>query len=399
MRAAQRGRRTLLIEKNRKLGVKILMSGGTRCNLTHDTDPRGIAAAFGDQGRFLHSALAALPPTAVVDLVESAGVPTKIEATGKIFPISDRAIDVRDAFLRLAEKAGVDFITGSSVLGIARRGDEFFVHCANQSVWAERVIVTTGGASYPGCGTSGDGYGWAAELGHTIIPPRPALTPLVIEAPWLTALSGITLPDAQVTLVLPDEARAARRIRFGWPPSVRGALLLAHFGLSGPAVLDISRELPAGLAPGSAALAIDWCPAVDRDHLLHDLIAAIRRHPSRRAPWLVAPYVPDRLGQALLRGAEVDSERSGSEISKAALHRLVGTLKETRVAVIGPLGFAKAEVTAGGVALDEIDSRTMESKRARGLFLAGEILDVDGPIGGYNFQAAFSTGHLAGSHA
>src|SRR5215213_2464014 len=191
-RAAERGRRTLLLEKNRKPGVKILMSGGTRCNLTHATDARGIVEAFGDQGPFLHSALAALGPDELVAMFKAEGVATKIEESGKIFPVSDRALDVLLAARRMLNRSGAELRLGEAVVDIQRYGDGFVIQSEHDAIHTEKVVVTVGGQSYPGCGTRGDGYGWAKAFGHKIIPPRPALVPLTSPAAWVAELSGVT---------------------------------------------------------------------------------------------------------------------------------------------------------------------------------------------------------------
>ena len=208
--AAERGRRTLLVEKNRKPGVKILMSGGTRCNITHATDRRGIVAAFGDQGPFLHSALAALGPDELVAMFHAEGVATKVEPGGKVFPVSDRALDVLRALERMLARSGAQLVLDEAVSGIDLDGIEggdidtsgtgFHVRTNRRLLSTEKVIVTAGGQSYPGCGTTGDGYAWAKPLGHTIVPPRPALVPLLSPAAWVHELRGVTVADVAVAI-------------------------------------------------------------------------------------------------------------------------------------------------------------------------------------------------------
>src|SRR6478672_7403602 len=200
--AASRGRRTLLLEKNQRPGVKILMAGGTRCNLTHATDKWGIIKAYGEQGNFLHSALAALSPADLVKLIEDEGVPTKVEETGKIFPVSNRATDVLDALMKRFSRSSAELSLEEPVQRMERLADAsvFPITTNRRELTTEKVIITVGGQSYPGSGTTGDGYAWAAAFGHTIVPPRPALVPLVSEAAWVRGLSGITIPDVAVEL-------------------------------------------------------------------------------------------------------------------------------------------------------------------------------------------------------
>ena len=394
--AASRGRRTLLLEKNRRPGVKILMSGGTRCNLTHATDKWGIIRAYGEQGNFLHSALAALAPADLVALIEQEGVPTKVEETGKIFPVSNRATDVLDALLRRLERSGAELALAEAVTDIERHEGQFLAITPGRQIRAEKVVITVGGQSYPGSGTTGDGYGWAAALGHTIIPPLPALVPLTTSEPWVHGLSGVTVPDVSLLLHPQAESPAGGCGLRSKPQQRRGSMLFTHFGLSGPVVLDISRHVTALPDPFSAKLLVDFLPDQKSEPLDQELRKAAAADGKRQMAGVLSTRLPRRLVEALFTRAGLPLEIRGAEFSKLGRAALVRALKETAIPLSGTRGFAKAEVTAGGVSLDEIDSRTMESKIVPGLYFAGEILDLDGPIGGYNFQAAFSTGVLAG---
>lgn len=404
IRAAERGRRTVLLEKNGKPGVKILMSGGTRCNLTQNTDSRGIVAAFGRPGRFLHSALARLAPQDLITLVEAEGVATKIERTGKVFPQSNRAADVLRALLARLQRSGCTLLLNSPVCRVVRLGGRFDVHLPDRAIACERLIVTSGGQSYPGCGTTGDGYDWLAELGHTIIQPRPALVPLTSDEPWLRPLSGITVPDTAVRLIA-RAARAGSAISTEWLDSDvevlesrRGSMLFTHFGLSGPVVLDASRAVSGYRETEQLAMVCDFLPQRNYEEVgewLRDVPQSAGR---RQLTSVLADVLPRRLAEAMLDTLNMPIDRTAAALSRTDRRRLTSSLKCWPIGITGTRGFAKAEVTAGGVALGEIDSRTMQSKHVPGLFVAGEILDLDGPIGGYNFQAAFSTGCLAGEY-
>ena len=388
-RSAELGRRTLLLEKNRKPGVKILMSGGTRCNLTHATDNRGIVEAFGRPGRFLHSALAALGVEATLALFEAEGVATKVEETGKVFPVSNKALDVQEALLRRLRRSGAELALAEPVRALAASEAGFAVTTPGRVVGARRVIVTTGGQSYPGCGTTGDGYALAARFGHTIVTPRPALVPVTVAAPWVAGLRGVTVPDVAVRVLGGDRCLAARR----------GSLLFAHFGLSGPVVLDVSRAISGHTAPATLQLELDLLPQLGEAELDERLRVESAASGRKQLAAVLAPELPRRLCEELLVRAGLDAERRAAALSRPERGRLVQGVKRLRLPVVGTLGFGKAEVTAGGVTLDEVDSRTLQSKRTPGLYLAGEVLDLDGPIGGYNFQAAWSTGWLAGTCA
>ncbi|MDA7978935.1 MAG: NAD(P)/FAD-dependent oxidoreductase [Pirellulales bacterium] len=411
--AAERGRRVLLLEKNRKPGAKILMSGGTRCNITQAVDVRGIVAAFGRKGKFLHSALAALSPDDLVAMIESEGVPTKIESTGKIFPASNRSVDVLQAFLAKLQRSGAELRANTGVTQFdasqERQGDvslpRFAVRTDQQNYAASSVILTTGGQSYPGCGTTGDGYAWAKRLGHCIVPPRPALVPLTTSAAWISSLQGMTVSDVEISLLEQQSAEpTAAQISAPCESHTleklldrrRGSLLFAHFGLSGPVVLDISSQYTGHPRRDALVLRCDFLPEVAAAQLDQQLRSLAAQAGSQTIISSLAEKLPKRLVATLFNQAKVPMDRRAAELRSTERTALVNAIKGTVTALAGTLGFKKAEVTAGGVDLAEVDSRTLESKLCPGLFLAGEILDLDGPIGGYNFQAAFSTGFLAG---
>jgi predicted Rossmann fold flavoprotein len=267
--------------------------------------------------------------------------------------------------------------------------DGFALTTPRRAITARRAILTTGGKSYPGSGTTGDGYGVCANFGHTIVPPRPALVPITVNAPWVPELRGVTIPDAAVRITEGGKPLIARR----------GSLLFAHFGLSGPVILDVSRVVSGHASPSLLLLELDFLPALreaDLDERLRTESAAAGK---KQLAALLSADLPRRLCDALLVRANLPVERKAAALSRADRGQLVAAIKRLPLGVTGTLGFGKAEVTAGGVALNEVDSRTMESKLVPGLYLAGELLDLDGPIGGYNFQAAWSTGWLAGGMA
>jgi predicted Rossmann fold flavoprotein len=279
---------------------------------------------------------------------------------------------------------------------------------------APKVILTVGGQSYPGCGTAGDGYAWAKSLGHTIVPPRPALVPLTSPEPWVHALRGVTIPDVHVTIAEFDEPAADTSFRSQprnlaghqqkrpgaeQPNSRRGSFLFTHFGVSGPVVMDLSRVVTARPQAARWQAVCDFLPAVPESEILGRLAAEAAQAGKKQVANIVAEWLPRRLVEAMMQRTSLPADRRAAELSRDERKALVHAIKATAIAVTGSQGFKKAEVTAGGVALAEVDSRTMESKLVPGLYVAGEILDLDGPIGGYNFQAAFSTGWLAGDCA
>jgi predicted Rossmann fold flavoprotein len=390
--AAERGRRVLLLEKGKKPGVKILMSGGTRCNITHDCDARGIVEAFGANGKFLHSALAYLGPRETIAFFNAEGVATKVEDTGKIFPVSDRALDVLDALLKRLARSGATLALTEPLKDIELGAEGGFRVCtSSRTLTAERVLITTGGKSYPGCGTTGDGYAIAQKFGHTIVATRPALVPLTVQAGWVGELRGITIPDVILRVCSPEVKSQNRNIS-----QRRGSMLFAHFGLSGPAPLDVSRAVSGHPAPATLTLEADFLPGVPEQAFDEFLRTESLASGKKQLAGMLAEKLPRRLADQLLVLCGLAADRKAAALAKPDRLKLVASVKRLQLPLRGTLGFEKAEVTAGGVTLDEVDSRTMQSKRQPGLYFAGEVLDLDGWIGGYNFQSAWSTGWLAG---
>lgn len=386
--AARRGAEVVLLEKNSKTGVKILMSGGTRCNITHDTDARGITEVFGTAKRFLQPSVGSFPPSAVVKMFHDQGVQTKIESTGKVFPVSDRAVQVRDALQAMMHESGTKLRLKTSVIGIRAQDARWLVETDSGTVECDRVIVTSGGRSWPGCGTTGDAYAWLKEIGHTIVPTRPALVPLVGGTPWMQALSGLTLDETTARVFNVKSTGKKRR-----PLIERSASwLFTHFGFSGPAAMDVSGTMTAAQEMKQVRLELDLLPRLGEAQFI-DILTS-RGQGNRAVSKCLAEHLPSRLAEAIIVAAGGDCRIA--ELPKTRLASLVDHTKRLTLPVSGTRGFAKAEVTAGGVSLKDVDPRTMESRVAPGLYIAGEVLDVDGWIGGFNFQSAFSTGRAAG---
>lgn len=420
--AAERGKRVLVLEKNNKAGVKILMSGGTRCNITHHCDSKRIAEAFGKQGRVLLSVLDRLSPSDVVQMFESEGVATKIESTGKVFPVSDHAIDVRDALVRRLVRFGAELITGCGVQDVrplqggtqvsaadpgddSRVGFQVVAQKLGQTMqWtSDTVLITTGGLSYSGCGTTGDGYAWVKQMGHTVTSLKPALTPLASPAAWVHELSGLTLEDIAVRADvmegggLPDGKGVGSKPMKLERREYRGGFLWTHVGCSGPTSMNVSRCFSDRTQGDRLELVLDLLP----DSSLQELEEWIRQETqksNRAVSTVLSQRVPKRLATTILQEVSGGRDPHLAELPKGIRIRMLETLKRLVVPISGTLGYSKAEVTAGGVPVGEVNFQDMQSRKQPGLYLAGEILDLDGPIGGFNFQAAWSTGHTAGLH-
>jgi predicted Rossmann fold flavoprotein len=400
--AAQRGKKVLVLEKNNKAGVKILMSGGTRCNITHHADSRKIAEAFGKQGRVLLSVLKRLSPEDVVREFESEGVQTKVEETGKVFPVSDRAIDVRDAVVRRLARYGAELLCGCAVDSVDpdATGGGFRILATVQGrqlqVHSKTVLITTGGLSYSGCGTTGDGYAWLKNMGHSITPLRPALTPLTSPESRVHELSGLTLEDVLVRAQIHAHSGDTKPLKLERRES-RGGFLWTHKGCSGPTSMNVSRCFSDRGLEDRLELIVDLLPDSSVEQL-EEWIAQETRQSNRALSTVLSHRVPKRLATSILESIGADYDPHMAELPRAIRNKMIESLKQYRIEISGTLGYPKAEVTAGGVELGEVNFQDMQSRRQAGLYLAGEILDLDGPIGGYNFQAAWSTGHTAGLH-
>ncbi len=422
LRAAEAGAQVTLLNAHPQAGLKILMSGGTRCNLTHrEVAPHDY---HGGSRNVVARILRAFPPEATREWFESLGVPLVLEESGKYFPESDDAQTVLDALRGAVAAAGVSLEGGARVvrlersagaagagaaagrwrLGIqaVRAGGDFSAaaHAVGATRWplpaaepdrwieADAVVLATGGLSFPRTGSDGTGYALAAALGHTIVAPVPALTPLTSDDPLCVQLQGVTV-DAELTL-----AAGGKRVE-----AVRGSFLFAHFGYTGPAALDLSRSWLRAEGGGERAVSASFLPGETRESLL----AAWRREaapePRLQVRHWLGRRLPDRLVLALCAEVGVDAGGYASQTGRAHRAALAERLCARPLPVDGTLGYEKAEVTAGGVALDEVDASTLESRKAGALYLCGEMLDVDGRLGGFNFQWAWSSGTVAGRAA
>ncbi len=398
-RAAELGGDVLLLEKTPRIGTKVLASGGTRCNLTTTLAAPDAAHLFGTKGeRFLRRAFRELGPRDVRERFRELGVETSEAPLEKVFPTSGRARDVRDALQRWATEARVRVRTNAPVRGVERGAEGGWrVRLGDgESVDCERLLLAPGGKSYPKTGTTGDGYAWLAALELALVAPAPALVPLTSEAEWVHALAGISMQDVAVRLI--DPAASGKRRVLG---ERARPIVFTHRGISGPAAMDLSEPVARRAADSPPlVLQIDCVPDVERDELRALLIDAAG---TSGAPSLVKSLarhfearLPRRVVAALARQAGLASDNPPvASITKRERHALVEAIKGLDVPVAGTLGYDQAEVTAGGLALHELDPGSMRVRERDGLFVFGELLDLQGPIGGLNFQAAFATAELA----
>ncbi len=379
--------RVIVLDGAKQLGAKILVSGGGRCNVTHDVvTPKD----FCGNRNIIRNVLAAFPVDRTIAWFASLGIDLKREPTGKLFPTTDTARTVLNALLNRARHVEVTICPDHRVREISRSGSGFRVHHTHGSIQAARVILAAGGQSLPRTGSDGFGYQLAQALGHRVTPTAPALVPLVLEQSMFHAtLSGLS-HEVQLTTVV--EGREADRRT--------GSLLWTHFGISGPVVMDASRFWTVATNRGAQAdLYGNFTPSRTPDELKTWLTVQATEHPKRSLAKTLALLAPERFAYSLCVYCSCDPLKAHAQVSRMDRNRLLDALTKFRFPIRQDRGWNFAEVTAGGVPLDEIDYRSMESKVAPKLYLTGEMLDCDGRIGGFNFQWAWTTGWLAGRSA
>ncbi len=379
--AARSGCETLLLERNEKLGKKLYITGKGRCNLTNSAGEAEFIDNIVRNPRFMRSALARFSPRDLIALMESAGLKTKAERGGRVFPVSDKSSDVLKAFSKLLDSAGVRVMLNARVSAIGVKGDKRFAVVNGEVFEADALIIACGGAAYPATGSTGDGYSFAKALGHTVAPASPALVGLASEEAWPGTLAGLTLKNVTLSC-----ASGKRRLT-----TDLGELLFTHDGVSGPLALEMSSRLESA---AGALLTIDLKPALSRETLDARILRDLQANAKKQMRNALEGLMPKRLLPIVLECAGISPD--AAELTREKRLRLVETLKALPVRVKAPKGFGEAIITRGGVDVREIDPKTMESKLVPGVYFTGELLDVDGLTGGFNLQIAFSTGYAAG---
>lgn len=379
--AAGRNLNVVVLEKNASCGKKLLVTGTGQCNITHGGDIREFFTHYGDHGTFLRPALLGFTNKTLITFFESRGLAMITDTNGKVFPATRKASDVLDLLLTECLRREVEVRCSEVVLRIDREDGVFFVSTETARYTAAQVVIATGGASYPGTGSTGDGYRLAAGLGQPVTPIRPALVSVSVRDYLFPHLAGISFEGVTVSLF-----RDGRKVR-----QSTGDLLFTHAGLSGPVILDLSRYIAAG-----DILKVSFVPGMDRETVQKDLMGKIASNSIRQVRTILADYhLPERFIKELMQQAGLPMDLRCAHISKKARNALVTHLLEFPFRVKDVGGFHEAMVTAGGISLPDVDPKTMESKLVPGLFFIGEVLDIDGDTGGYNLQAAFSTAYAA----
>lgn len=400
IKAAENGAHVVVLEKMNRPGKKMLITGKGRCNITNAAEKQELIRNIPGNGKFLYSCLEAYDNEDVQLFFQTLGVPTKVERGGRVFPVSDKAADVVDAMVLHLHELGVELVTDARVAEVLTAPDEAAenqqrhiravgVRLADgREYFGDSVIVATGGMSYPGTGSTGDGSRWAASLGHHVVRQLPALVPLETEDEWVWELQGLALKNVKAALLAEGKKIA----------DMFGEMLFTHFGVSGPIVLSLSHQAAQHLAQGEfVELELDLKPALNMEQLDARLLRDFEKYQNKEIKNGMRDLLPGRLIEPVLDAAYLKPERPVHTITREERHTLAAILKGLPMIISGTRPIAEAIVTAGGVDVKEIDPKTMESKLVRGLYFAGETVDVDGYTGGYNLQAAFSMGAAAGN--
>jgi predicted Rossmann fold flavoprotein len=392
-RAAERGARVVILEKNSTLGKKLLITGGGRCNVTNaEFDTKKLLAKFKESGKFLFSPFSQWAVQDTLNFFHTRNMPTKEEAEQRVFPLSNTAQSVWDTLVAYLKTSGVTILSDATVTKIhASEGAVTSVQLKNgKTIRGKSFILATGGTSHPETGSTGDGYAWLRALGHSVRDASAALVPVALTHPAKNA-AGVSLQNAKITL-FQNDTKQGERI---------GKILFTHVGLSGPAILNMSRDIGELLTYGGVTLEIDLLPKIGYEKVDETLQNIFKEHHTKKIKNALpaSEIIPSALVTHVLEVAQIDGETACNSITRDERVRLLKALKHLRFEVQNLLGIHKAVITAGGVALSEIDWKSMRSQKYLNLFLVGDILDIDRPSGGYSLQLCWTTGFVAGTAA
>lgn len=390
-RAAERGRRVLLLEKNLKLGQKLAITGGGRCNITNaEEDVKEMLSHYGGAEQFLYSAFSEFGMKDAWAFFESRGLPLKVEAKKRAFPKSEKASDVVRTLVAYVKSGKVDIQLGATVTKIVAATQKIEKVVTNKGEYsADAYILATGGVSHPETGSTGDGFNWLRALKHTVAEPTPTIVPLRAKDSWINSLAGKVLPGARITFYLGGKKQFASN----------GDILLTHFGLSGPTILNSAGRVSDLIHNGSVSATIDLFPTLDIGDLDAKLLEYFEANKNKLLRNAAREFLPPGTADVLLTlASKVDPEKKVHSITKIERRALIDTFKALPVSITGLMGYDRAVVADGGVPLTEIDTRTMRSLKVSNLFLVGDLLHIQRPSGGYSLQLCWTTGYVAGSN-
>lgn len=390
--AAKNKAKVLLIEKNKTLGKKLLITGGGRCNLTNaQFDNRKFIEKFKKDGKFLFSAFSQYSVKETLDFFHSKGLATKIEKELRVFPVSNSAASVLDALLRYIRETDVTVFSGSPVTAIVRENNALIgIKLKNgKTIRARSIIIAAGGTSRPETGSTGDGYLWLKNIGHTIIEPIPSLVPVMIKDAWIKRLAGVSLTGIKISLFQNKKKQE----------TVSGKILFTHVGVSGPTILNMSKSIGEALKYGEAVLSLDLLPMENYGTLNAKLQDLFKKNHKKKFRNALPDIIPTAIAPIIVELSGIGQETECNSVTKEQRLKLIQLLKGVPMTVKKLLGADKAIITSGGVALNEVDFKTMRSRLFPNLYLIGDILNIDRPSGGYSLQLCWTTGFIAGANA
>lgn len=391
-RAGERGKKVLLLEKNTNLGKKLLITGGGRCNLTNNKpDNRALLSKYKGNDQFLFSAFSQFDVTKTLSFFNDKGMATKEENEGRIFPVSDSSQSVLDVLYNYMQKNNVVIHKSTNVKGIAvdkKSGDIVISTASGNTIHAKTCVLATGGTSRPETGSTGEGFQWLKKLNHTIVDNNFALVPIALNDNWIKDVAGVKLTDIKLTTFQNNKKQEA----------YKGKLLFTHVGISGPTVLNMSKDIGELLKYGDVEIKIDLFPNRDNRGLKQDLQNILVAESNKKLKNVLNPLIPSSLQTPILKMGNIDGETYSHSVSSEDRVKLVEIMKAIPLHVKGLLGKEKAIVSSGGVALTEVDFKTMQSRLVPNLYLVGDVLNIDRPSGGYSLQLCWTTGYVAGDN-
>lgn len=389
--AASRGRRVLLIEKNKELGVKLSITGGGRCNIANaEENGRILLSHYGDAADFLHSPFSQFGLKETVEFFDAIGVPTVTEARKRMFPVSQSAKDVTAKLYAYVKSQGVTIKTGLPVESVRHaKGKIVSVRRGGKEYRANSYIFATGGVSHPETGSTGDGFGWLRDFGHMVTEPTPTIVPLKVKEPWVKSLAGIMIRDMKLTVYVQGSRRFA----------LTGNLLLTHFGISGPLILNAAGKVADLMQEGEVTAVIDVYPQMDLGILDKHIATVFDQNKNKELKNVFRLIAPLGAGDSLLLLVpDINPDKRVHSVTKEERRKLAELLKALPLTITGLMGLSRAVVADGGVALSEVDTKTMRSKVCKNLFIIGDLLNIRRPTGGYSLQLCWTSGFVAGAN-
>ena len=388
-RAAERGLKTVLLEKNNTLGKKLLITGGGRCNVTNaEFDTHKLLSKYKDGGKFLFSAFAEWNVKETLQFFNSRGVETKVEKEQRVFPVSNKAESIWNVLVEYLKQNKVEVLSNTRVINLVTKDNQVIGVKTRQGVIRGRnIILATGGTSRPETGSTGDGFMWLKQIGHTVIEPEPSLVPIKVKDEWVKRAAGVSFTDLKITITQNDQKQDTKK----------GKVLFTHVGLSGPGILNMSKDIGELLKYGDVKLLLDIMPSYDHAQLNAALQETFKEHANKKFKNSLAKLVPPALAAVVVELSKINPDIQCNSITREERINLIALLKNIPIQVDSLLGSDKAIVSSGGVSLDEVDVKTMTSRKFPNLYIVSDVLNIDRPSGGYSLQICWTTGFVAGN--